>query len=307
MKVIFLSNFCKRTSSVDFCVPSVMALAGFAIIGAVSLTFAAGYLLGERSAVAQVTDVETREIRDMLAEERRVIAEVKAEQRAHLDALALKIGSLQAHLMRLDALGDRLVTVGKLDEDEFDFDAQPPVGGVEELLPGENSVADLSQEMQRIAGILKDRDDKLSALEQLLMNRGLMAEVMPSGKPVKKGWLSSSYGKRTDPFTGKKSLHRGVDFAGKPGSDVIAVASGVVTRSERVSGYGNIVEVRHAEGYATRYAHNQENLVAVGDVVSKGDTIALLGSTGRSSGPHVHFEVHRHGKVVNPSRFLRQP
>jgi murein DD-endopeptidase MepM/ murein hydrolase activator NlpD len=145
----------------------------------------------------------------------------------------------------------------------------------------------------------------LSALELVLMNRGLMAEVTPSGRPVNKGWMSSGYGKRTDPFKGKKSHHRGVDFAGKPGTEVVAVAAGVVIRSKKVPDFGNVVEIRHADGYSTLYAHNQKNLVKKGDVVSKGETIALLGSTGRSSGPHVHFEVHRNGKIVNPLRFVR--
>jgi murein DD-endopeptidase MepM/ murein hydrolase activator NlpD len=305
MKIIFLSHFCKSTNSIDICVPWFAAIGAVAVAAVVSLSFLGGYVAGERAAAVETVDASTVQLQAMLAAERRGIADAKAEQRAHLDALALKIGALQAHLMRLDALGERLVRVGKLDQDEFDFAAEPPLGGVDDLLPGDRSLADLNAEMQRVAGLLEDRDDKLQALEQLLMNRGLMAEVLPSGKPVKKGWLSSSYGKRTDPFTGKKSLHRGVDFAGKPGTDVIAVASGVVTRAERVSGYGNIVEVRHADGYSTRYAHNQENLVSIGEMVSKGDTIALLGSTGRSSGPHVHFEVHRNGKVVNPVRFLK--
>jgi murein DD-endopeptidase MepM/ murein hydrolase activator NlpD len=159
--------------------------------------------------------------------------------------------------------------------------------------------------MQRIANLLADREDKLTALELVLMNRGLMAEVTPSGRPVKKGWMSSGFGKRTDPFKGKKTYHRGVDFAGKRGSDVVAVASGVVVRSKKAAGYGNFVEIRHADGYSTLYAHNKENLVKSGDMVNKGQTIALLGSTGRSSGPHVHFEVHRNGKIVNPLRFVR--
>ena len=160
-------------------------------------------------------------------------------------------------------------------------------------------------DMERIASLLTDREDKLAALEQVLMNRKLMAEVVPSGRPVKKGWMSSGFGKRTDPFKGKKSYHRGVDFAGKRGSDVVAVASGVVVRAEKASGYGNFVEIRHADGYSTLYGHNKENLVKAGDMVSKGETIALLGSTGRSSGPHVHFEVHHNGKVVDPIRFVR--
>ncbi len=306
MRILFLSDACKCTGSIDISIPKAATLGGLAILGLAAMTSWGAYIYGQQHAIETHGDGSTAGVRAMLEAERREIADAKAEQRAHLNALALKVAELQAHVMRLDALGDRLVEVGKLDREEFDFASRPPVGGLDETLPDDgNSAAELSAEMARISRLLADREEKLEALDHLLMNRELMSEVLPSGKPIKQGWQSSVYGRRTDPFTGKKSLHRGVDFAGKPGADVITVASGVVTRAERVPGYGNIVEIRHADGYSTRYAHNKKNLVEIGDVVNKGDTIALLGSTGRSSGPHVHFEVHRNGKVVNPARFLR--
>ncbi|MDJ0740324.1 MAG: M23 family metallopeptidase [Gammaproteobacteria bacterium] len=306
MRILFLSEARKCTGSIDISIPRAAALGGLAVVGLGTVMAWGAYLYGQQHAIADSGGATNVEMRAMLEAERREIADAKAEQRAHLDALALKVAELQAHLMRLDALGDRLVEVGKLDREEFDFSTQPPVGGVDDTAADDSQTAvELSAEMAQIARTLADREQKLDALEWLLMSREVMAEVLPSGKPVKKGWLSSGFGKRTDPFNGKKSYHRGVDFAGKPGSDVVAVASGVVTRAERVPGYGNVVEIRHADGYSTRYAHNKKNLVDEGDVVSKGHTIALLGSTGRSSGPHVHFEVHRNGKVVNPARFLR--
>jgi len=307
MKIIFLSDFCRHTGSIDVCVPRTVGLVGFALSALLAVALWGGFVLGQHQG-GEVADADTAtaEVHALLEAERRVIADAKAEQRAHLDALALKIAELQAHLIRLDALGDRLVEVGKLDREEFDFDSAPPVGGIDDALPGENqSAADLSGEMARIAGLLADREEKLSALEQMLMNRELMAEVVPSGRPVKKGWMSSGFGKRTDPFKGSKSFHRGLDFAGKRGAEIVAVASGVVVRAEKAAGYGNVVEIKHPDGYSTLYGHNKENLVDPGDVVSKGDTIALLGSTGRSSGPHVHFEVHHNGKIVDPLRFVR--
>ena len=305
MKIIFLSDFCKRTGSIDICVPRAATLAAAGMLGLAALGAWGGFLLGERHGMDLSVDAAAARMQSMLAAERRVITDAKAEQRAHLDAMALKIAELQAHLMRLDALGGRLVEVGKLDSEEFDFASAPPVGGVEDAIPSDSqSPADLSGEMQRLADLLDDREDKLRALESVMMNRNLRAEELPSGRPLEKGWMSSGYGKRTDPFNGKKSYHRGVDFAGKRGSNVVAVASGVVVRSEQVSGFGNLIEVRHADGYSTLYGHNKQNLVKVGDMVSKGDTIALLGSTGRSSGPHVHFEVHRDGRPVNPAQFV---
>ena len=306
MKMIFVSNACKRRGAIHVSLRRMIAFTGLSLVAVMSAGIWAGFTLGERYDTGDSADTAATELRSLLLQERRVIADAKAEQRAHMDALALRIAQLQARLMRLDALGDRLVDIGKLDRDEFDFATPPPMGGVEDLIPGETqSAGELSAEMERIAGLLADREDKLSALEHVMMSRGLIAEVTPSGRPVKKGYLSSGFGKRTDPFKGKKSYHRGVDFAGKRGTEVIAVASGVVTRAKKVSGFGNVVEIRHADGYSTLYAHNKKNLVKSGEVVSKGQTIALLGSTGRSSGPHVHFEVHRNGKIINPLKFVR--
>ena len=305
MMITFRSNRSNRTT-VDVSLAKAVAVAGLALVGVTSVALWSGFVLGERYGQGADVDAATAELRSLLDSERQVIAEVKAEQRDHLDALALKIAELQTHLIRLDALGDRLVEVGKLDEEEFDFSAPPPTGGIDDALPADaQSAHDLSADMRRIASLLADREQKLEAVELLLMNRNLLAQAMPSGRPVKKGWMSSGFGKRTDPFRGSKSFHRGLDFAGKPGSEVVAVASGIVTRAKKVAGYGNVVEIKHADGYSTLYGHNKENLVEEGEMVSKGQTIALLGSTGRSSGPHVHFEVHHYGKIVDPLRYVR--
>ena len=150
---------------------------------------------------------------------------------------------------------------------------------------------------------MEDREQKLSVLETLLMSRSLRERVMPSGRPIEEGWLSSKYGKRNDPFTGKQDFHKGLDFAGKKGSAVMAVGDGVVTWSGKRTGYGNLVEISHGNGYVTRYGHNQSHLVEMGETVKKGQQIALMGSSGRSTGPHVHFEVLRDGKTVNPAKY----
>jgi len=233
------------------------------------------------------------------------IAEARRSAQADLDALTLRIGTMQAQMLRLNALGERLVDQGSLDKEEFDFDAVPAVGGS----GGSEAVqsvplADFLSMLDTLDSEMQDRGQKLSVLESLLMSRSLHERVMPSGKPIADGWLSSKYGKRNDPFTGKQDFHKGLDFAGKKGSEVITVGDGVVSWSGKRSGYGNLIEINHGNGYTTRYGHNQKHLVQVGDKVKKGQQIALMGSTGRSTGPHVHFEVLQNGKTVNPSKYI---
>ncbi|MGB1109993.1 MAG: M23 family metallopeptidase, partial [Gammaproteobacteria bacterium] len=152
---------------------------------------------------------------------------------------------------------------------------------------------------------LENRERQLNVLEGLLLENELAVEMSPAGRPVAKGWISSRYGSRRDPVSGKKSFHRGLDFAGKRGADVSAMAAGVVTYSGRKNNYGNIVIIDHGNGYVTRYAHNKENLVSAGDAVKRGQIIAKLGSTGRSTGPHVHLEVLKDGKFINPIKLVR--
>ena len=158
--------------------------------------------------------------------------------------------------------------------------------------------------LDELGAEMQDREQKFSVLETLLMDQSLHDRVIPSGSPVRNGFVSSGYGKRTDPFTGKKEFHKGVDFAGKEGSRVLSAGDGVVSWVGRRTGYGNLVEITHGDGYVTRYGHNKKVLVAVGDTVKKGQPIAVLGSTGRSTGPHVHFEVVHNDQQVNPSKYI---
>jgi hypothetical protein len=225
--------------------------------------------------------------------------------RMHLDALMLRIGRMQAQMLRLNALGQQLVSQASLDQDEFDFNSPPAVGGPQDLSGMQSTdVPDFLSMLKELNAEMVDREQKFSVLESLLMDRSLHERVMPSGSPVRNGWVSSGYGKRTDPFTGKKEFHKGVDFAGKAGSKVLAVADGVVSWVGERSGYGKLVEITHGNGYVTRYGHNKKLLVRVGETVKKGQTIALMGSTGRSTGPHVHFEVVHNNVQVNPSNFI---
>ena len=245
------------------------------------------------------------EWQDVVGEQQAEIAAARQNALADIDALTLRIGQMQAQMLRLNALGGRLVSQSDLDKDEFDFNAVPAVGGPKDVTNRESvPLADFLNMLDQLETEMEDRDQKLSVLESLLMSRSLSERVMPSGRPVEDGWLSSRYGKRNDPFTGKQDFHKGLDFAGKKGSEVIAVGDGVVSWAGKKSGYGQLIEINHGNGYSTRYGHNQSHMVKVGDTVKKGQQIALMGSTGRSTGPHVHFEVLRNGKKVNPSGFI---
>ena len=221
--------------------------------------------------------------------------------------MAIRIAQMNARMIRLDALGRRLTDMANLEDGEFDFDELPAMGGPEEpVVTGSNvAVPEVVEAMQTLDLQLEDREAQLGVLESVIANQNLKQRVYPQGRPVNSGWISSYFGKRTDPFTGKPANHTGIDFAGKAGADVVAVADGVVTWASKRYGYGLMLEINHGNGYTTRYAHNSENLVAVGEEVKKGQVVALMGDTGRATGPNLHFEVLRDGRRMNPVNFIR--
>ena len=268
---------------------------------------AVGYIAGQDSDARSVRGAALDELQDELEEQSSDLTQLQGQAELRLQALTQSLAELQARVTRLDALGEHLTVMADLEEGEFDFSRAPAMGGP---LAGEFDVdytpLDLVDELGQFEARLSDRERQLDILESLLSNRKLDEQSWLSGQPVAKGWISSPYGKRTDPFSGKLAMHDGIDFAGKEGSDVLAVAAGVVTWTGSKSGYGQMVEVSHGDGYVTRYAHNKQNLVAPGDVVRKGEPIALMGSSGRSTGAHVHYEVYKHGRSVDPSSYLRR-
>lgn len=242
-----------------------------------------------------------------LAVQKQQVEATRRETRAQLAALTLKMGELQGRLVRLDALGERLTHMAQLDQGEFDFSTLPAVGGPETSALGEAYAApDFLAVVDHLSYQIDNRQQQLEILESLLTKRKIEDDTFIAGRPVSKGWMSSRFGRRTDPFTGKVAFHNGVDFSAKEGTEINAVAAGVVTRAAKFHGYGNMVEINHNGGYVTRYAHNKSNLVKVGDVVKKGQIIALVGSTGRSTGAHVHFEVYKHGRAIDPATYIHR-
>ncbi|MDG2376105.1 MAG: M23 family metallopeptidase [Woeseiaceae bacterium] len=275
------------------------------VIGA--LTFGAGYWYSAQTG-SGVSFSEAENLASELDNRRTEIAQTRQQTEDTLDALAIRIGQMNARVIRLDALGRRLTEMADLEDGEFDFDSVPGIGGPEEepYIAGSAEVPELINAMADLNQQLNNHEAQLGALGSLMADQNLTERVYPQGRPVRSGWMSSYFGRRTDPFTGKPANHRGVDFAGKKGDDIIAVADGVVTWSAHRYGFGMLVEINHGSGYTTRYAHNMENLVQVGDEVKKGQTVALMGDTGRATGPNLHFEVLQDGQRVNPVTFIRR-
>jgi len=230
---------------------------------------------------------------------------IKEESRVQLEHMTQQLGRLQTRLSRLDALGERLTELADLSDGEFDFNADPGMGGPEvpsisRAHEGDNVQAVLD----RLSARVEDRTQQLRLLEELMLNRKTDANAALDFTPVLTGYISSGFGRRADPITRRIAVHSGLDFAAPRGTAIHAVGAGVVTFSGRRGAYGNMVEISHAGGYKTRYAHAHELQVKKGDLVKKGEQIATVGSTGRSTGPHLHLEVYRNGMAIDPARFL---
>jgi murein DD-endopeptidase MepM/ murein hydrolase activator NlpD len=303
MNLILFSQREGRARQLNLAHPVTLGVVGVLALGILGTAFALGLKLGQRSgAVANHGD--STQWTTVLANQRKEISDLRSQLQERVDAMAMRIGQVNAHMIRLDALGKRLTDMANIDQREFDFDSEPPTGGPEDSDGVGAEIPDLTNLLDQLERKVDLRDAQLAALENVILSRDLTQQIRPEGKPTKSGFISSYFGERQDPFTGHEAFHRGVDFAGVAGSEVVSVAAGVVTWAGARSGYGSLIEINHGNGYVTRYGHNQRVLVKVGDTVTRGQAVALMGSTGRSTGPHVHFEVLKNGRQVNPATFL---
>ena len=244
-----------------------------------------------------------------VAQQQTQLEDMQDESDAQIEALTQKIAYFQVYINRLEAVGNKLMITAGIDDLEIDFSSDPGFGGPSAAAKSRDHIELLSEMEQTLSLIefeLQSQQNKLLTLDAVLSSRQRNEDSMPNGRPIRKGWMSSKFGERTDPFTGRKVMHKGIDFAGKSGADVLAVADGIVIAAVKSSGYGNLVEVDHGNGYVTRYGHNKSFNVNSGQVVKRGDVIAAIGNTGRSTGPHVHFEVLKDGRQINPKKFLNR-
>jgi murein DD-endopeptidase MepM/ murein hydrolase activator NlpD len=259
--------------------------------------------LDKAAKVEQVTiDNWHGEIKQQWAE----LDSAKQASQQQINALTARLGMLQAHVRRLDAAGERILNISGIDAKEFNFAEPPALGGPEETLNRQSNSVELVSAFDEVNLSLQSREQQLKVLESLLMDKHMGVERYISGRPTKKGWLSSFYGERNDPFTGKPAWHAGIDFAGSEGDEVIATAAGVVSWVGKRSGYGLLIEINHGDGLVTRYGHNKIAEVNKGDVVKKGQLISRMGNTGRSTGAHVHYEVIKNGRPTNPTPYVNR-
>lgn len=300
MDVIFLSSTKGRICSLGFCNPLHYLLAMVIISAIIGSSVYLGYTLG----VSPDYKTEISNWKKEINKQKTTLAHLQKEADANVDVLSSRIGLIQAHMLRLDALGRRIMDLSDL-KGEFDFEDIPALGGPVSLDPITSDNILLTDSIHKISEQLADREKQLLILEDLLLHDIAASDIKPTGRPITKGWLSSYYGMRVHPISGKNEMHKGVDFAGKFGDPVVSVAKGIVVFVGKKYGYGNMVDIEHGNNYVTRYGHNSKILVSVGDQVEKNSQIAEIGSSGRSTGPHVHFEVIKKGRQINPIKFIR--
>lgn len=303
MNIIFVGRKSGRVKHFDLKEPVVIIAAltfMFVIVGG---AFSIGLSLGAGQRSTNPVDQLGSWSGELLSQKSQ-IDELRRVLQEKVNALAMRVGQMNANVIRLNALGRRLTRMANLDDGEFDFGHPPAQGGAETTDGQPAQIPSLTAMIDELQGQLTSREQQLGVLENLILSRELNKQVYPEGHPVEDGWISSYFGRRSDPFTGYTVVHKGVDIAAPEGTQVLSVAAGLVTFAGEKAGYGRMVEINHGNGMATRYCHSEKLLVNEGDMVRKGQPVALMGSTGHSTGPHLHFEVLKDGTQVDPLRFI---
>jgi murein DD-endopeptidase MepM/ murein hydrolase activator NlpD len=304
MNIIFFSRREGKARHLNLGHPLTIGMATVAALGMLLGVFVLGARFGAYKAW-QIDAESGAGSTGSLQAQKSELAQMKTHMQERIDALSMRLGQFDAQLLRLNAVGKRLTQMANISSREFDFDHDPPQGGPESDVGGVGAqLPDLSAMVDNFEARLDQRGAQFSSLESVLLGRQLSADIRPTGRPVREGYMSSVFGQRMDPFSGEEAFHKGIDFAADAGEDVLAVAAGIVTWAGAREGYGNLVEVTHGNGYVTRYAHDSKVVVTVGQMVQRGQVLATVGSTGRSTGPHVHFEVLKGGQQIDPSSFI---
>ena len=302
MNIILVSDSLARSRNITLSQAQVILLALGILMSGFFLAMATYVVTMKFS-----TDLRNPYVRSLLAAlHEEDLKKNETEMRENLNSLAVKVGELQARIMRLDAFGERLAKAAGIKPTEFRFDEKPGLGGAapSPAFTRDLTLPEFKQKLEEISRVLDDRSDKMGVLDSVFMDDRLARKTIPTTLPVHLGYYSSNYGYRIDPITGRSTFHTGVDIIATPGTPVMAAAGGVVSTVQFHPEYGNIVDVDHDNGLTSRYAHLLKSSVKVGDVVMKGQLIAQVGNTGRTTGPHLHFEVREKGVPLNPNKFF---
>ena len=295
MRIIFVNEKGASKSFRGFVFLSWVAVLAFMLL---SVLFANNWLKPDLSATG------FQRMQDELSIQKAELREIEKNANMRNFAISAELAGMQSSLWEIEAIASSLSTISELPQEEFNFDPALSQGGSSQEPARKLDWPDLESQLRQLQLKLERRQKELRILDDIVKEKKSEKDSVLRGKPVKKGWYSSAFGRRMDPITGRPAWHAGVDFAGRLGSDVIAVASGVVVYSGRKDGYGNLVEIDHGNGLTTRYGHHDELKVEVGDFVKRGDVIGLMGNSGRSTGPHVHLEVLRDGRAINPLKTI---
>lgn len=304
MNIILISNNLAKARTLTLTSTHFVLLAGAFFLAAVLLAMGLNYL-----SLRYADKIDSPSLRSLvLSVQQEEHQKTQSYLRDSLNAMAIRMGQMQAQLLRLDSVGERLAELSGIKPQEFLFKQSPGQGGVLSTLPSQDmTFVEFNNKIQELSRLLDDRADKFGALDSVLMQDRLKKKMLPSIMPVSTRWYSSGFGVRIDPFTGRSVFHEGVDFTAATGTSIVAAAGGVVVYSDYHPEYGNMIDVDHGNDLVSRYAHASKRLVKLGQVVVRGQKIAEVGSTGRSTGPHLHFEVRHRGLPQNPSRFLKMP
>ncbi len=304
MNIIFISNKSERARKISLTGKHITLFISVFLLIILALALSLNFI--SLRYADRINDPVLRAVLVSPQEERHQKIQIHLQD--NLNIMASKLGQMQAQLLRLDALGERLVESTGIKSRDLLFNEMPGQGGARTDFSSEElTFGEFNHKLQELSNLLDERTDKLGALDSLLRHDRLTKYVLPSEMPVETDWYSSGYGYRIDPFTGKRAFHEGVDFSAEVGTPIKAAAGGIVVYSDRHPEYGNMIEVDHGDELISRYAHASKRLVELGQVVLQGQKIAEVGSTGRSTGPHLHFEIRHKDKSLNPSRFLKKP
>ena len=304
MNIILVSEKLAKARTITLGLPQLALFALGVMFSVVTLAAAMNYLMLRFAADLNVPYLQTM----LLSAQHEQNEKSQYYLRENLNAMAVKLGQMQAQLVRLDTLGERLAKLAGFKPQDLVFSELPGRGGAISSLPSQDlSLGDFTQQLDSLTRQVDDRGDKLGILESLFTIDSAKKRLLPTMLPVEGGWYSSNYGWRIDPFTGQRAYHEGIDVMAEQGVTIRAAAGGVVVYSDFHPQYGNMVEIDHGNDLVSRYAHASKRLVKVGDVILRGAKIGEVGRTGRATGTHLHFEVRQRGAPVNPTQFLRLP